>query len=219
MFDAIIFDMDGLLIDSEPFWRRSQVKAFKIVGVGLSEADMMTTMGRRIDEVVAHWHHERPWEGTSQKDVEAMIVDGVIELVKQEGKPRSGAIAALEYFKDLGLPIAIASSSSMEIIDAVVDALSIRPYFDELFSAEHETHGKPHPGVFITTAQHLNVQPHKCLVFEDSPSGVLAAKAAKMMCIAVPEPETKEHSFIQTADVILDSLEDLDATVLETLAN
>jgi len=217
MIDAVIFDMDGLLIDSEPFWRKAQVIAFKTVGVDLTKADMAMTMGRRIDEVVEHWYHERPWEGKSQKDIETLIVDEVIRLIKQEGQPRSGVMATLDYFKQLGLPMAVASSSSMEIINAVVDALDIRTYFNELFSAEHETHGKPHPGVFITTAQHLNVPPHKCLVFEDSPSGVLSAKAAKMMCIAVPEPEIKNHAFVQTADIILDSLEELNESVLKEL--
>lgn len=217
MINAVIFDMDGLLIDSEPFWRRAQVYAFGTVGVKLSEADMRLTMGRRIDEVVEHWHHERPWSGATQKDIEALIVDKVIELVKAEGKPRPGVHQILEFFKAKPLPMAIASSSSTEIINAVVDAFDIRPYFKVIYSAEHETHGKPHPGVYITTASLLGVPPHRCLAFEDSPSGVLSAKAAKMPCVAVPDAEHKTHNYIQIADAVIDSLNDFDEKLFRAL--
>lgn len=214
MIGAVIFDMDGLIIDSEPFWRRAQVLAFESVGLSLNAEDMKYTMGRRIDEVVAHWYHERPWSGKSQKDIETLIVDKVIELVKAEGKLLPGVKQSLKLLQKLDIPIAIASSSATEIIDAVVDAFGIRTYFSHIYSAEHETHGKPHPGVYISTANLLGVPPHKCLAIEDSPSGVLSAKAAKMLCVAVPEFENNNHPYIQIADVIVDSLEDLDENLI-----
>jgi len=217
MINAIIFDMDGLLIDSEPFWRRAEVEAFGTVGVHLSDEDMLRTMGIRIDEVVEHWHNERPWQGATQKDIEALIVDRVIELVKSEGKLRPGVHQTIEFFKAKSLPIAIASSSDMEIINAVVDTFDLRPHFQEIYSAQHETHGKPHPGVYITTASLLGVSPQTCLALEDSPSGVLAAKAAKMKCVAVPDPENKSHSFVQTADAVIDSLERFDESLFKSL--
>ncbi len=216
---AIIFDMDGLLIDSEPFWRRASKEVFASVGVDLTEEDMKSTMGRRIDEVVEHWFHERPWEGKSRKDIEAGIIDGVLELVKAEGTLRDGVKETLDICKSLNVPLAVASSSSSELIDVVISTLGIRDYFVELFSAEHETHGKPHPAVFISTASHLNVEPQHCLVFEDSPSGVLAAKAAKMTCIAVPDEEHFDHPFINTADLKLHSLTALDKKLLDSLAS
>lgn len=217
MFRAIIFDMDGLLINSEPFWRRAQKEVFSTVGVELSETDMRTTMGRRIDEVVAHWHHERPWTDKSQTEIEAAIVTRVIELVRSEGAPMEGVMKTLELCKSLNMPLAIASSSSQEIINAVVDTLGIHDYFEELFSAEHETHGKPHPGVFITTAAHLQVKPEHCLVFEDSPSGVLAAKAAKMSCIAVPDNDHTDHPYIGIADIQLSSLSEFNIDTLNSI--
>jgi sugar-phosphatase len=217
MVDAVIFDMDGLLIDSEPFWRRAQAYAFETVGLKLSEADMRSTMGRRIDEVVAHWYHERPWQGASQKDIEALIVDKVIELVKTEGKPMPGTRQILDFFQSKNIPLALASSSSSEIINNVLDTLGVRDYFAQIYSAEHETHGKPHPGVYITTADMLNIPAHRCLAFEDSPSGVLAAKAAKMKCVAVPDSEHRTNKYIQIADTILKSLEQFDDLVLASL--
>jgi len=217
MIDAVIFDMDGLLIDSEPFWRRAQLFAFGTVGVTLSEADLRHTMGRRIDEVVAHWYHERPWKGATRQDIEALIVDKVIELVKTEGKALPGVNKIIEFFEAKSLPLAIASSSSSEIIDAVIDTLRIRGHFTHVYSAQNETHGKPHPGVYITTASLLGVPPHRCLAFEDSPSGVLAAKAAKMKCVAVPAPENKAHPYIQIADAVLDSLAAFDEALFDSL--
>ncbi len=217
MVDAVIFDMDGLLIDSEPFWRRAQAYAFGTVGLNLTEDDMRHTMGRRIDEVVAYWYHERPWQGATQKDIEALIVDKVISLVKSEGVPLPGVMNVIELFRTKSIPMAIASSSSGEIIQAVVDKLQIRDYFSQLYSAEHETHGKPHPGVYITTAAMLGVPAHRCLALEDSPTGVLSAKAAKMKCVAVPAPENKNHNYIRIADAVIGSLEEFDEKLLESL--
>jgi len=217
MINAVIFDMDGLLIDSEPFWRRAWVAALGTVGVTLSEDDMKLTMGRRPDEVAEYWYHEMPWEGASLKDIEALVIDRVIELIKAEGKLKPGVHEVIGLFQKKSLPLAIASSSPMDIINAVVDTFDIRQHFQHLYSAEHETHGKPHPGVYITTASLLGVPPHRCLALEDSPSGVLAAKAAKMQCVAVPDSENRQHSYIQIADTILDSLNDFDEKLLNSL--
>lgn len=214
MIKAAIFDMDGLLIDSEPFWRRAQLAAFATVDIHPSIENFNQLMGRRVNEVVAHYYHMQPWEGKSQKDIEALIVDDLIAMVKKEGGLKPGVHSAIEVCKQAGLPLAIASSSYMEVIDAVVDTLGLREHFDVLYSAENEPLGKPHPGVFITAAGLLDVAPLQCLVFEDSPSGVLAAKAAAMTCVAVPEADVKQHPFIQTADAVIDSLEKFDDKLL-----
>jgi len=217
MIKAVIFDMDGLLNDSEPFWWSAQRAAFKTVGIELSDADLHSHMGRRIAENIAHRYHKQPWQGSSQKDIEAMIVDRVIAAIKREGKLRPGAHKALDLCKSKSLPLAIASSSSNEIIDTVLTKLGIHDYFDRIYSADNEPYGKPHPGVFITAAELLQVPIRSCLVFEDSPSGVLAAKAARMKCVAVPEPAFKYHPFVRTADVIIGSLDEFDESMLTSL--
>lgn len=217
MIQAVIFDMDGLLIDSEPFWQQAQKEAYATINIYPTKADLHATMGNRVNEVVEYWYHRQPWKGPSQADIVAQIVDRLLEQVRAKGTAKPGARAVLDLCKQQGLPMALASSSDMEIIDTVLDVLQIRDYFDHVYSAEHEPLGKPHPGVFVSTAAFLQVPARHCLVFEDSPAGVLAAKAAKMKCVAVPEPDTKEHPFIQTADLILDSLEAFTEKTLKQL--
>lgn len=214
---AVIFDMDGLLIDSEPFWQEAEVETFKEVGVPLTYEWTGETMGMRVDEVVEHWYVRYPWNKPPKKEIEARIVERVIALVKEKGEPRRGVAKIVQLFWKAGIPMAIASSSQTEIINAVLEKIHIRDQIRMVHSAEHEPYGKPHPGVYITTTEKLGVRPMDCLAFEDSPNGVLAAKAAKMKCIAVPDQIPREDKRFVIADLIIDSLEDFRLEYLESL--
>jgi sugar-phosphatase len=104
------------------------------------------------------------------------------------------------FLAKLNVKLAIASSSDLVLIESVVDRLQIHDYFEELVSAQFEPYGKPHPGVYLTTAQKLSVEPAKCLVIEDSMRGILAAKAAEMLCLAVPDPSLRGDTRLSIAD-------------------
>ena len=211
-FEAVIFDMDGVLIDSEPFWRQVEMKVFSTVGLTLTEQDCMQTTGYRFDEVVNHWWHKKPWEGKTKEQIHDEVIDEMVNAITLQAKPMKGVIEALEFFKSKGLRIALASSSAMKLIKATVVKLNIESYFELLVSAEHELYGKPHPAVFLRTAETLHIRPEKCLVIEDSFFGLLAAKSAKMSCAVVPDPSNFDNPKFVIADWKLRSLDDIAKT-------
>jgi sugar-phosphatase len=204
MIEAAIFDMDGLLIDSEPFWRKAEIMVFGTVGISLTEDDCRETMGYRLNEVVDLWHSRKPWDTKSKEEVENEILLAVKEMIEKEGKPLKGVLETIEMIKDMGLKLAIASSSAMILIEATVKRLGIAEVFEVLHSAQFEKFGKPHPDVFIHTAHKMGVRTENCLVFEDSFHGMVAGLAAKMKVVAVPEePSTK----FGAAHLVLDHLD------------
>ena len=218
MIKAAIFDMDGLLIDSEPFWQEAEVSVFRQVGVPITKEKTIETMGLRIDEVVEHWYARYPWDTQSKEEVTQKIVDKVIALVKEKGTAKKGVYQAIKVFGDQNIPIAIASASLRNVIDAVVERLGIAEQLSSVHSAEDEAHGKPYPDVYLTAAKKLGVPPSECLAFEDSPNGVLSAKAAGMKCIAVPDEAVIGDSRLNTADLVLDSLEEFNQDVLDQIS-
>jgi len=215
MIKAVIFDIDGLLIDSEPLWCEAKIDIFTKVGVPMTKDRYKESVGLRADEIVDYWHSRYPWKDVSKKEVEDRLVREIIELVKEKGKPLPGAKWIVETIYNQNIPLAITSSSLMKIIKAEMEKLSIDKYIKVVHSAEYEPFGKPHPGVYISTANKLNISPENCLVLEDSFNGVLAAKAAKMKCIAIPNQMTKGDKRFCIADIIIDYLEDFKLEYLE----
>lgn len=206
---AIIFDMDGVLIDSEPLWKIAEVEAFAKVGLNLTYTDCEETVGLRIDQVVELWYKKVGWTNKTILEVETDIVDILIREINLQGKELLGVTEKLTEFKAAGYKIGLATSSYQRIIEAVVDKLNIRSFFDVMQSAEYERFGKPHPAVFLTCADKLGVEPTECLVIEDSFNGILAAKAARMTVFAIPEKTHQLDPRLIIADKIFDSLVDL----------
>lgn len=218
MIEAVIFDMDGLLIDSEPLWRIAETRAMNAIGVPMVEEDGFLTMGLRTDEVVEFWYARHPWSEPSRREVEGAIVGNVIALIEDRGAALPGAVEAVRAVRAAGYRVGLASSSAMDIIEAVLDKIGLRDDFAVLQSAEHEPYGKPHPAVYIECARRLDVTPANCLALEDSPAGVLAAKAAKMTCIAIPPPELRDDPRYCIADLQLDSIEQFGAETVSSLS-
>ncbi len=208
MREAVIFDMDGVIIDSEPLWKKSIIHIMKQHGFDFDIDMCNRTKGMRVDEVTEFWKQELSANFDSKKTAEE-IVNEVIRLILIEGEEMPGLKKLLNRIKNNNLKIALASSSSMRIIDSVLTKLEIKDYFEIIQSAEFEEYGKPHPAVFITTAKKLTIEPKNCMVIEDSFHGVLAGKAANMEVVAIPEKgESKLDKFI-IADKIIESLDEL----------
>jgi mannitol-1-/sugar-/sorbitol-6-/2-deoxyglucose-6-phosphatase len=218
VIEAVIFDLDGLLIDSEPLWQEAEILVFAQVNILLTIELCLKTKGLRIDEVVDYWYQQYPWNNLSKSEVEELIASKVIELIHLKGKALPGVDNALCLVKSKNVKIALASSSSTRIIQAALQRLNLADVFTQIYSAESEILGKPHPGVYLTTAKKLNVLPQSCLALEDSLNGVLAAKAAQMKCIAIPEVAQQANPQFAIADRILPSLEAFDEIVWNNLA-
>ena len=212
---AVIFDMDGILINSEPLWRQAEIETFAKVGLSFTDAMCMQTMGMRTSEVIEYWYKITPWTGKTVKEVENELLQRVTQLILEEGDAMKGVVFALDYFKEKGLKIALASSSATSLIEAVIDKLQIKKYFEFIESAEYLDFGKPHPEIFIKTANKLGVQASECLVIEDSFNGVLAAKAALMKVIAIPDDESKSDKRFVIAEYILNDLEQIKEVIIE----
>lgn len=210
--------MDGLLINSEPIWREAEKKVFATVGITLTDEMCFQTVGLRIDEVVEYWFRKFPWTGKSGEKVKEEVITEVISLVKQKGEALPGVYEVLDFFKRKNLPMAIASASPLTIISEVVKKLNIAAYFTIIHSAENEEYGKPHPAVYITTAKMMKAKPYECLVFEDSFNGVVAARAARMQVIAVPEDIHYGEPHFAAAHLVLKSMADFNETVLQAIS-
>jgi sugar-phosphatase len=190
-FKAVIFDMDGVLIDSEPLWKIAMEEVFVSIGCPLTRKDFQKTVGLRLDEVIEYWHAHTGWDNTSPKEVENRIVQRMIELLKENGEPLSGVVDTLKHLKSKNFKIGLATSSYEVLINTVLDTLLIRDYFDFTHSAEKESYGKPHPAVYLSVAKKFNIHPKDCLVIEDSLNGIISGKAARMKVVCIPE---KSHS-------------------------
>ncbi|MGJ8744799.1 hexitol phosphatase HxpB [Polaribacter sp.] len=185
--NTFIFDMDGVIIDSEPFWRQAQIEILSTYNITVSIEDCIKyTMGKRIDDVALTWCqlHQLPID---PKVLEQEIITAVVLLITQKGKAKKGLFELIDYLFKNNFKIALATSSSKLIINAVFNKLNIAQYFNVVCSADNEAYGKPHPAIYLKAAKLLQVNAGNCLVLEDSVTGLIAAKAASMHTIVIPE--------------------------------
>ncbi|MGP2409271.1 hexitol phosphatase HxpB [Yersinia sp. 2553 StPb PI] len=207
---AAIFDMDGLLIDSEPLWLQAELDIFTNLGLDTSSRDSLPdTLGLRIDLVVKLWFQAMPWQGPSQAEVCKRIIVRAIELVEETRPVLPGVEYALDLCRQQGLKIGLASASPLHMQERVLDMLGVRNQFDCLVSAEYLPYSKPHPEVYLNAAADLGIDPLQCVTLEDSVNGMIATKAARMRSIVIPSPEYCADPRWVLADLKLESLEQL----------
>jgi HAD superfamily hydrolase (TIGR01509 family) len=208
MIEAAIFDLDGLLVDSEPLWQQAEMEVFATVGLIVNAEQCMETQGYRIDEAVEYWYRQYPWEGVTITELAERVVIRLNQLLTERAQPMPGVVKTLDFFKQRNIPMVVASSSNLSIIENAVNGLGIAHYFQSLHSAQFEEYGKPHPAVFLKAAAAIGVAPVNCLVFEDSLFGLLAAKSAKMKAVSVPSHIDINNPKFSIADAILPTLDE-----------
>ena len=209
---AAIFDMDGLLIDSEPLWQGAEIKVFRSIGVPLTSELCRQTVGVRLDAVVRYWYRRFPWRGAPLDVVEARVLEEVTRLIIERGEPMPGVREAIDTLRAENYELAVASSSPLRLIRSALETFGLIGEFAVLHSAETEAEGKPHPAVYVSTMARLGVDPGHCIAFEDTVIGVRAAKAAGARVIAVPDSSDITDPAFADADVVLSSLTEFSLT-------
>ena len=206
---TIIFDMDGVLIDSEPYWREVEKAVFLREGVDITDEMCYNVQGLKAEHVVETWVKQFPHLQHTVNDYVEWIQEGVRQIINTKGHPMDGVLDTLEYFQQKGCKMLVASSSNYVLINTVIDKLRIRKYFDVIHSSQDEKLGKPHPDVFLHAAERIGSRPDECIVIEDSANGVRAAKAANMKVIAIPAPANYDNPVFAIADYKLKSMKEV----------
>lgn len=212
---AAIFDMDGLLIDSEPFWHQAELDVFAAAGVDIGLRNVLPdTTGLRIDQVVGLWFDAGNLTHLSAEAITAQIFRQVEHNIREHRPLMPGVREALELCRGCGLRIGLASASPLAMIESVLEMFSLREYFEVIRSAEHLPYSKPHPQVYLNAAHGLATDPLHCVALEDSRNGMVAATAARMRTLVVPAASDAQSPVWSLAHAQLNSLHELNAELL-----
>jgi HAD superfamily hydrolase (TIGR01509 family) len=219
MINAAIFDLDGVLIDSEPLWKEAEKKIFKTVGINLTTDMCRQTTGLDCIDTVKHWYDYKPWKDKKPEKLRDQIYSEFIDLIKSKGRLKKDVEKVLKIIKKKNITVAIASSSPLVIIKTILHTFKLNNEFSVIHSSELEKSGKPHPAVYISTAKLLNIRPDKCLAFEDSFYGALSAKSARMKVVALLEKEEYNNPKFDFVDLKLSSFKEFNEETLDYLNN
>lgn len=204
--EAIIFDMDGLLVDSEPVWEEAENVVFQSHGIHMERHVREQLVGLRNDEFISRLCQIYSVE-VDPEMLQHEVISRLLDIIPQKIKAKPGATEILTYANKNHIPIAIASSSPMVVIEAMVQSQGWESLVPLRCSAESVPNGKPAPDVYLDTARQMGVTPGNCLALEDSPNGARAAVAAGMTCYAVPDiSHTNLESFNGITPYVFDSL-------------
>jgi HAD superfamily hydrolase (TIGR01509 family) len=214
VIEGVIFDLDGLLLDSEQVWDEAREELAKERGGRWSDHAQRDMMGMSSPEWSAYMHDviglpEPP------EEINAEVVRRLEERYRERLPVIPGAQAAVERLAERW-PLALASSSNRELIDLALDLMGVAKYFEATVSSEEVARGKPAPDVYLEAARRLGVDADKAAAIEDSRNGIRAAKAAGMRVVAIPnEHFPPDDETLGQADVVLESLAGLTAEAVQ----
>lgn len=221
MIKGIIFDMDGVLIDSEPLWEKAATRYLKSIGVRLpSDQEFQQYVnthirGRKWKEVVAVFTEKLGAKESYEAITQGCLKELFIVFDKQL-KLSPGTLNLLKLLKKNNYPMLLASSAPRKVINYVVKKFQLNKYIKYTYSGDNVTKGKPHPEIFLKSARKLKIPPSQIVIFEDSISGVRAAHRAGMKCIVLKQPYT-QNKYLKTADLIVKKLSEVKLNTIKKL--
>ncbi len=207
MIKAVIFDMDGLMINSERVTYECYQKVLNKMGLTMSEDFYKTLLGKTLPTAFQLMYDEYGKDFPMQDvldDVHALMND----IFDKEGVPlKKGLIELLTYLKDNQYKTIVATSSTRKRVDHLLGIADVMKYYDNSICGDEVTHGKPHPEVFLKACEKLGVQPSEAIVLEDSEAGIQAAYNAQIPVICIPDMKYPEEEYAKMTTKILDSLD------------
>lgn len=213
--NAVLFDLDGVLVDSEPISREASDKTLAEVGIVLDDEERKEIFGRRTIDNYRRHIQRRGLKLDAQELVEKKV-KLYTQLIRGRLEPLPGVMDLLGQLKDEKVKVAVVSSSPLARVNASLEEVGILLMFDVVVSGDCCTKGKPEPEPFLIAAEKLGVEPGECVVIEDAEAGILAAKAAQMKVLAVDSPNTHGQD-LSKAEKIVPSLAEADIGLLRSL--
>jgi len=216
LIKAVIFDMDGVIIDSEPLHYEANKEIFSRLGIPVQDVPYSNYIGVSNEEMWQDLKNTFSLPYSVNELVERQNNETIKHFKKSSLKPIDGIVELLSTLKNNNFKIGLASSSPKVLIEEVLSSLNLDKYFDVYASADHVAYGKPKPDLFIYTAGLLRVIPRECVVIEDSKNGVKAAKAAGMKCIGFINPNSMNQD-LSLADVKVNSIKEITIDLIKSL--
>ncbi len=216
MITSVLFDMDGVLLDSQPMHYDADIATLGNFGVEISASDVEKYAGTTNLDRYKKFREEYGMHASVDEMV-SFREQCIMKFVKEYPlEPIDGVVNLLKSVKSIGLKTAVASSSSYDFIYAVLERLNIREYFDDVVSGEDMENGKPAPDIFIETARVLNSEPKECVVVEDSHNGVLAGVRAGMKVVGYVNPSSGIQD-LTIASVVIDDFNKIDGVYIKNM--
>ncbi|CAM3274211.1 MULTISPECIES: HAD family hydrolase [Paenibacillus] len=210
MIQAFIFDMDGVIIDSEPLHFEVDIQVMKDFGAAITQEQLEKYVGMTNPEMWKLIREEYQLQRTVSEIIDYQLSNKIKILTAREMEPIDGIRELLADLKASGIPVGIASSSPPVFIQAVLDKFGLLDAFNCIVSGEEVDRGKPAPDVYLKAAELLGAEPASCMVLEDARHGIAAAKAAGMQCIGFVNPNSGNQD-LSAADYVVRSIAEVSA--------
>ncbi|WGE32162.1 hexitol phosphatase HxpB [Actinobacillus genomosp. 2] len=216
MKKAFIFDMDGVLIDSEPLWQQTELDLLHGYGIPITEQELARTRGMPSVPVLRYASelYQKPLD---IEKVARELLDAAISNILKAKPLISGVTETLELLAQNDLKIAIASASPRYMLENIVQSCGIADYFSYIASGAELPYSKPHPAVYLQAAEGLGIKPFECVGIEDSKPGMISVKAASMSCIVIPNTLDFSENYWALADFKLAKMNEINQQFLAQL--